>query len=826
MIRQISAPSFSCIRPAVNLPAACVALALGGVLLPAQAGEGPTQSIAEKEIARRHGLTQEAMDLLQQGHQARRAKDLAAAVDAYQKAVEILPRSPATLELRGQALLAFSEASVARAEELAVQARYDEANRALDTVLQEGWNPEYEPALRLKEQIQDPERYNPAATPAHIEKVQHVSRELALAEGHYALGEFDKARESYHRVLAADRYNTAARRGLEKIDRRVTAHHLSSRDHTRADMLRQVDEHWATAVPQAGLAPGETPLELGGSGGLTTREKARRIILPQVQLIDATMDEVAQFLALQSKNYDTLEPDPDKKGVNIVLGGDGTLASRRITLSLSDVPLDYVIQTVARLAGTDSLIGDYLVTIGPADGAQLSTRTFRVSPSFFSTAPVSAPTAADPFAASGPDSGGSSGLSFARVDPKDFLTQNGVSFPEGSAAMFSPVTGVLTVRNTAGNLDLVHTLVEQAGIKTPSLIKIRSTMIEVNQETIQEMGYDWLLGQFNVGGDRVFSSGGTSGNQPGGDAQTMAQNFPLIPPTAGSAPVGQYPLTAGNRSGNGAILPNSIDSLLRTGERNPNLGIKAPSVFGLSGVLTDPQFQVVLRGLNQKKGVDLSSSPEIIAKSGQRAVVEILREFPYPTEFEPPEIPQDFGGGGSVLIDLIGGTITTFGGGGGQFPVTPTTPTAFEVEKLGHRLEVEATLGADNRTIDLDISPAYSEFEGFINYGSPIRTYEGNTPIVLTENRIVQPVFRRNAAPGGIKITLWSGSTMVIAGLATDERTTVEDKTPVFGDLPFIGRFFRSTAEQVRTKAVIFMVTATVVDPSGENLHSGVAAQN
>jgi len=224
--------------------------------------------------------------------------------------------------------------------------------------------------------------------------------------------------------------------------------------------------------------------------------------------------------------------------------------------------------------------------------------------------------------------------------------------------------------------------------------------------------------------------------------------------------------------------------------------------------------------LNQKKGIDISSAPEVITKSGQRAKVEVIREFIYPTEFEPPEIPQDFGGGGALLpIDLGGGQIgilpISLGFDGGAFPVTPTTPTAFEMQRLGTVLEVEATVGADNRTIDLDISPAFKEFEGFINYGTPITALEGNTQVVLTENRIVQPVFRSNKA-SGLNVTLWSGNTMVIAGLAGEERTSVEDKTPIFGDLPYVGRFFRSKAESVRRKVIVFLVTADVIDPSGE----------
>ena len=38
----------------------------------------------------------------------------------------------------------------------------------------------------------------------------------------------------------------------------------------------------------------------------------------------------------------------------------------------------------------------------------------------------------------------------------------------------------------------------------------------------------------------------------------------------------------------------------------------------ISGVFTDPQFQVIIRSLNQTKGVDLLSAPSVIASSGKR----------------------------------------------------------------------------------------------------------------------------------------------------------------------------------------------------------------
>lgn len=65
-------------------------------------------------------------------------------------------------------------------------------------------------------------------------------------------------------------------------------------------------------------------------------------------------------------------------------------------------------------------------------------------------------------------------------------------------------------------------------------------------------------------------------------------------------------------------------------------------------ILTDPQFQVVIRALSQVKGADLLSAPNVTAKSGQRATVEVLREV----QGEPSAKP-DFAGVRSDMTATI-----------------------------------------------------------------------------------------------------------------------------------------------------------------------------
>ena len=58
-------------------------------------------------------------------------------------------------------------------------------------------------------------------------------------------------------------------------------------------------------------------------------------------------------------------------------------------------------------------------------------------------------------------------------------------------------------------------------------------------------------------------------------------------------------------------------------------------------VLTPPQFEALTKFLAGCHDVDVVSSPRVTTKSGQRAVIEIIREFRYPIEWKnDPTMPK------------------------------------------------------------------------------------------------------------------------------------------------------------------------------------------
>src|SRR5213078_3996420 len=132
-----------------------------------------------------------------------------------------------------------------------------------------------------------------------------------------------------------------------------------------------------------------------------------------------------------------------------------------------------------------------------------------------------------------------------RADARTMLLSMGVDFPPGTSASFWPHSGTLIVRNTQDNLDMVDALVDQANISQPKQVEIESKFVEINQNNLKELGFDWLLGPFSLNG-KVFGSGATAGN----GVPTNAANFPFVD---NGVPIGQNPVTAGNRSGDFAI---------------------------------------------------------------------------------------------------------------------------------------------------------------------------------------------------------------------------------------------------------------------------------
>jgi general secretion pathway protein D len=843
----------------------CAATALLSIFCSSSSAEN-AEKIAQREVVRRQKAIPHGAEALARAQVAMQEHNFTLAHEEFRNAVNFLPDAVTSGRSHDEAVEGFCKSGVKLAEQRIAEGKHAEAEFILRECLDDRYDPNYRPAAELLAHLSEPGYFNKTMGPKFIAKVEEVKHLLTEADGYYKSGRYDLAFKKYEQVLALDPYNAAARRGQEKIDNTKYHYNEEAYNETRARQLWQVEKGWEQPVRQYGQTVGATvdAFQRDATGTAKISTKLNTIIVPRIEFRDASIREAIDFLRQQSAANDAATEG--RKGVDIVLrlqplGRPSEAAppaasivpqtatppvpesapvaptavpvatplpptvpsinpaDARITITLNQIPLGEALRYIASQAGLKVKIEPYAVSIIPISeqSNDLITKEYRVPPGFISTSVNIGVSALSrgayktaPGTGTAKDTQESTGGQqlVNREGAKEFLESQGVQFPPGASANFLPQSSRLIVRNTADNLELVDAIVEQASVSGPKQVEIESKFIEITQNNLKELGFDWLLGQFNVGDRRLLGAGGSSGTAPA----VNPANYPF-------STTGQFPVTAGNRSGNLAISANAIDALLFPTSMGSSV---APGIFGLAGVFTDPQFQVVVRALNQKKGVDLLSAPKVTTKSGHRAVIEIVREFRYPTQFQPPQIPQTFRE--SPTSADVTGVLVPVGGGG--FPVTPTTPTAFETRNTGVTLEVEPVVGPDGVTIDLNLVPQVVEFEGFINYGSPIQapstsflnTLTGglltSPPSVLTPNVINQPIF--SARKVTTSVSVWDGQTVVLGGLMREDVQKTEDRTPILGDIPILGRLFRTNVDQHIKRNLIIFVTARLVTPGGQ----------
>jgi general secretion pathway protein D len=804
---------------------------------------GYSSSIAQREIARRANLVAEADKALELGRAAYQKSQYKEAVTQYKIALNMLPNGPALSDRRQTYNLHLGDATSALAQEYRRIGRLDEARSMLEDVLVQ--DPTNKGAIEQLGYLDDPIRTNTSLTLDHTQNVDQVRRYLYAGEGYYNLGKYDEADAEFKKVLQIDAYNKAARRWLERIASTKSDYYRAAYDQTRAELLKEVDKAWETAVPPElpDFGPGQG-IATQATGVEYIQQKLKNIIIPEVDFDDITINEALEQLRVRAREFD-YEPDEDKKGLNFLIRdpklvtGDGgqldgaddlgidavavseeSIGSRKIdALDVRNVPLGKVLQFICDKTRLRIKIDEFaviLLPVGALEADDLFTRSYTVPPDFISKISQGGGSGGggndDPFADDGGDDAGALGT---RADAQTLLMDSGVNFPDEAFANYIASTSTLVVRNTLNNLDLIDDLIAVIRKDGPRQVRIMTKFIEVAQDNTDELGFDWVVaGTFGLGGDGsdYRLGAGSTGN---GSPRTVGDlgNPSLLP--AGATSVSNI-ATAGLRSGDYANTRNSIDSILNNPSRSSQSTNVAPGILSITGLFDDNAAQVIMRGLAQKKGTDVMSAPSILAKSGESAKIEVIREFIYPTEYEPPELPQSVGTT-SQNSDPDGG-----GGGAQIFPVTPATPTGFETRNTGVTLEIEPTIGENNYTIDLRFLPELVEFEGFINYGSPIQTLGqdilGNpVSITITENRIEMPVFSTRRVTTGLQI--YDGYTVAVGGLMREEVQNVEDSVPILGDLPIIGRLFQSKAESRTKSNLIIFVTAEIIDAAGSRIN-------
>jgi len=354
---------------------------------------------------------------------------------------------------------------------------------------------------------------------------------------------------------------------------------------------------------------------------------------------------------------------------------------------------------------------------------------------------------------------------------------------DSSATCFQD-TGKLVVRNRANELNKIEQRIRDAQGEPPQKqFEVETKFLSFSDNDVKNFTFNLQVtasGAIPVPGvpgavyNPASANGGTDGLRgtagfsPGGGSLTALQA--LLDPT--------YPQNASNQ-----------------------VGVNA-SIFGR-------EFAALLQLLQNSVGRDLVAAPRVTLADGKQSKIVISRRMYYPTSYTAPIVQSDDAGAGSGFI-------------------LPPTPTGFIPRDIGTTLEVKGESTALPRAVDLDfINLLVDEFEGFVDYGTTVSAVTfGNSlfingsattsvpaTIPVSAAPFLVPIFSKKSLQS--RVRLLDGETVGMGGLISESVQLVDDKVPLLGDIPIMGRLFRSEASQKIKSNLVIFCTLRIINPDG-----------
>jgi general secretion pathway protein D len=734
-----------------------------------------------------------------------RSDDAIATVDA---ALTTLPNNPLTQKLTADLQKEKAAALLDRAQRLLQAGDLNGARAAL--AAHDQLAPADPKGAGLQHQIATVEARVVAssADPAFVAERAAIERLIAKGRAQYVAGDIDGAQETFRGVEAQEPDNTVAKGFLLRIANEKTDTGALNREKTRAQLLEEVAKGWQRPgiyqerVRDADRATTVAPLA----------KKLNDITLPSVSFTRAEIGQVVAALSAASEEFDAGSGGP--KGVNIVLL-DPTNKNPTVTITLRNATLKRVLDFVTEAVGYQYEVQADAVVVRPGgETSTLETSFFPVTRAtvlrMTGIAGAVAPATKDPYSTGGANTAEPAGGGGEAAAMRSFLQQAGVQFEGVAGASLAYDGSAIIVTQTARNIERIRNIL--ARYNDVRQVEIEAKFMEVQEGALEELGVQWALSRRGIpqvnpstGAPILDSNGrqvfvpqevyGTSNvNRSLSDAFTQINNVQGIQIVGGTTSqtttIGGIPSTTSTSAGSQTVPFNS-PSIPGT----VALATGASPLAAIAGFVGEFNVNAVVRALSQKQGTDLLSSPKVTVLSGNPANITVAQEMRY---------PQSYG--------EIQSQVSSGGAGGTGVTITAGTPQEFTTRNVGVELKVTPTVEEDDYSISLDLNPRVTEFEGFVEYGGPSVAISGGTSVTVPPG-FYQPIFSiRDIAT---KVTIWDGATLVMGGLTREEVKKVNDKVPFFGDIPLIGRLFRSKGESAQKRNLLIFVTANLVSPGG-----------
>jgi general secretion pathway protein D len=613
----------------------------------------------------------------------------------------------------------------------------------------------------------DPFEGNPAATADLVEKTKEIKKLLSLADQLTETGQYRSARQKLDDVLRIDPYNSAARKKIELVEQKRLLVADKRYSASRVKAMTQVTEAWVPPPP-ARVDPKQTRGTgiAGPSNSAEILQALSTIEIPEIVFNEKPLrDAVEELQRLSEQN------DPKKKGINFVLrlsppaeGVDPEAAT--VSLELRNVKLQTALKYLCeQIRGGEKLrydVENSAVLILPITetGAELETRSYTLPPSLLANSVKQGESQKAP-----------------KELGKLVLDSIGVNTTmESTSAMCFSDTGKLVVRNTPNELSKVEQRIRDAQGEPPQKqFEVETKFLSFTENDVKNFTFNLQM------------SGNTSIPAPGSPGA-------IYNPASASGGTDGLRGTAGINPGGGSIT--ALQSLL-----DPTYPQDASNQIGVNAQVFGRGFAAVLQLLQNAIGKDLVAAPRVTLADGKQSKIVISRRMYYPTTYTQPNVPNNDQGVGAGFI-------------------LPSNPTGFEYRDIGTTLEVKGESTSIPKAVDLDFTNLLVEdFEGFVDYGVVIAaaplfpTSSARTNTVIGSAPFLVPIFSKKSLQS--RVRLIDGETVGMGGLISDVVQLVDDKVPMLGDIPMLGRLFRSEASQKIKSNLVIFCTLRIINPDG-----------
>ncbi|MEM9444154.1 MAG: hypothetical protein AAGA18_02265 [Verrucomicrobiota bacterium] len=638
--------------------------------------------------------------------------------------------------------------------------------------------------------LEDGKIINPAVDERFVRNLNEVSDLIKRGNDLVSTGQYDEAEKLFNKVIFIDPYNKVAAKKLENLHKK-RAHAMDiGRKAKQKENANIVRKAWSDRQQQDVLEE-VTPVTrqpLQRSNKFNINNKLKNIIIPEINFKGATIQDAVSYLKQQSQFH-----DPEGEGIDFILKDKAAQSKNAFSISLRSIPIGEALRYVTTLAAMKYRVEEYAVFIVSLDERSevLVSREFVVDASFFeATGEVTEDDTSSRRRRRSSAASETTVLS-DRTRITKSLEDKGVDFPEGATASYSPSRGILTVRNTQDQIDLVEELVSVTNSSENLLVKVEARFVEINQEDLVA-----LTNNLAIQGDFLGVSSVPGTDLLLGDAEVRT-----------------------NMKGIRNFRQNSLDRQIESRSAADTVGSggfdnSATNRLAIYGQISNShELAYILDALDQKKSTDLMTAPSVVVNNSVKGEIKVVREFIYPTDFDAPQIQQVSGDVDVGDLVLVTGDFT-------PATVIPAWPVAFQKQDVGVSMTVYPVITPDRKRVLIEIVPEVVQFDGFINYGSRIFDVVENSDntfslALANENAINQPVFSMRTIEGA-KLEIEDGRTMVLGGLIREDIDLVDEKVPILGDLPLVGRAFRSEAERSIKKHLMIFVTVRIIRPDGQ----------